>query len=501
MGATAADMEIDDSLLTKPDEELYGVNAVNIIPTTNNQLADIPMPPPVPQPIATKLTSDEEDEPDQSTTSSTDQEDLRNKLSSSRREQDLRSKLSGAIMVQVQITVREKKTPEGNLYPDVPEHEFETIIVSHKNFHNDPNFHTELEQTIRRQVDCSEQHRRMQQDDYLIVTRDCASYKSVDENAKKYKSRYSKLYHVHQHGLDTNKFAPFITDRQAYVFVKVDIYPSITDKAIIAKTAETIKRKEEEKQKKENEKKAEEEEEQQKAIKRICERAKREGQDPVILWPAVITAELQKMKEEKDKEDEECRKELERRVKAARDKQEAENKKNHASWMQHKREKLAAILKQSETTTQQTEQQAQPAKPTTFNQYQTNGRAVKNCINAMKVVASFNHYLTERELAYKLRQLYQEFMHDSAVPEEQVRRRNPSNYEPRYISTPTLKRQRQQDTDRPQHTRPEKRPRRKPQQSSWDSSEPTQTWEEMARRQDEINKATIQAFHNDSDWE
>ena len=499
MRATAADMEIDDSLLTKTDEELYGTNAVTTTTTTTTvQPKDIPMPPPKWTSIPTQkqMVNDEGEETDFSTASSTDQEDLRNRIS--KKEQDLRNKLNGAVMININIAIRERKNPEGTLYPSIPERRHDEILVSHKNFHNDLPFHQDLERLIRTQVECSPLYQKMKEDGHIVACKDRASYKTIDETSKKPKSRYSKLYHVFHNHQHTNKYAPYIEDRRTYVFVKVDLYPSITDPVEKAKADAAVKLKEETRQRIEDDKKAEEEREKQKAIDRLTERGQKEGVPTVILWPQEIEAEMKRMKEEKDKEDEECRKKLALDIQRAREKQAAEQKKNHAAWMEHKREKLNNILNKTEDNPTP-EQQAQPG--TSYNQYQTNGLAVRNSINALKVIASYNFQLTETELAHKLRQLYQEFLHDSAVPENQVRRRNPLNYEPRYISKPTLKRQRQQEAERSQPARQHNRPQKRQKQSGWDTTEPTLTWEQQGQRQNELGRAMVQAFNNDSDWD
>ena len=504
-------MEIDDRLLTEPDDVLA---TPTVTKPTIPSLMDIPMPPPKPwtstrsAPSSKDLTTTDDDS--YLSASSTDQDDLRQKITT--KEKDLRNRLGNKIMVNVNIVVRERNSPEGKLYPDLPDHEKFEIILGPKNFHNDYEFHQHLQTSIREAVKDSPHYNKMNEDGYVPSTKDRATYKTIDLTSPKHRTRYTNLLPIIRHHEYPNNHNPDILDNKAYVLVKIDINPGERDKNIRAKKAENIKNKEDQRQKLMANKQKEEDQDRERAIQRLKERSQKAGDTFLILDPETITAELQKMKTEKEQEDEECKKQLELRIqKALQKRQEEEQRKAHAARLMKQTEwqtdhnTHTTDLRQTSSDRPHTNDR-QPKTIHAFSLYQSHNMAVKNCINAMKTLAVFDSVIPEAELAFKLRLCYQEFLTDSKTLEQHVTRRPQTQYEPRHPTptTPYRKRTREEDDKTPRHHKhtqstPNKRP--KPSTDGWDSPAP-KDWREANRRHlEETRQKQQRQQHNDSDWD
>lgn len=503
-------MEIDDRILTEPDDVLATPTVTKpIIPS----LMDIPMPPPKPRTSTRSSPSSKDlnttDDDSYLSTSSTDHDDLRRKIKT--KEKDLRNRLGNKIMVNTNIVVRERSSPEGKLYPDLPDHDKFEVILGPKNFHNDYEFHQYLQAAIREAVKESPHYNKMTEDGYVPSTKDRATYKTIDLTSPKHKTRYSNLLPIIRHHEYPNIHNPDILDNKAYVLVKIDVHPGERDKNIRAKNAENVKNKEDQRQRLNADKQKEEEKDRERAIQRLTERSQKAGNKFLVLEPETITAELNKMKTEREQEDEECKKQLEIRIQQALQKREEEEKKAHATWLQKHKERQSTKTPATESNPTPTDRphttDRQPKTVYAYSLYQSHNMAVKNCINAMKTLAVFDSVIPEAELAFKLRLCYQEFLRDSEAPEQQVSRRTQIQYEPRHptLHTPYRKRTREEDDKTPRHYKhtqstPNKRP--KPSADGWDSPAP-KDWRDANRRhlEETRQKQQRQQQHNDSDWD
>ena len=505
-------MEIDDRILTEPDDILATPTVTKpIIPS----LMDIPMPPPKPRTSTRSSPSSKDftttDDDSYLSASSTDQDDLRKKINP--REKDLRSKLGNNIIVNTHIIVREKHDPEGKLYPTLPDHKKAEAVLAKRSFYNDYDFHQRLQALIRETVKESDHYQKMTQDGYFPFTKDRATYKTVDLTTIPHKVNYSTLLPVitQNEYPRPNRYSPDIKDNTAIVLVKVDVHPGERDRKTRTKAAENVKNREDQRQRLTADKNKEDEKDRETAINRLRERSQQAGDKVLVLEPEIITAELHKMKTEREQEDEECKKQLEIRIQKALQKREEEEKKAHATWLQKHKEK------QSINRTQATESiptptdrphtsDRQPKTIYAFSLYQSHNMAVKNCINAMKTLAVFDSVIPEAELAFKLRLCYQEFLRDSEAPEQQVTRRPQTQYEPRHPTPniPYRKRTREEEDKTPRHYKhtqstPNKRP--KPSADGWDSPAP-KDWRDANRRHlEETRQKQQRQQHNDSDWD
>ena len=293
-------MEIDDRLLTEPDDVLA---TPTVTKPTIPSLMDIPMPPPKPK-ITTKhsnpsiknpITTD--DDSYLSTSSSTDHDDLR--LTTKSKEKDLRHRLGNKIIINTNIRVREWNAPEGKLYPDQPDLEKFEAILGPKNFHNDYEFHQNLQAAIREAVKESPHYEKMIEDGYTPFTKDRATYKTIDLTTPKHRTRFTNLLPIIRHHEYPNNHNPDILDNKACVLVKIDIHPGPRDQKIRAKAAENIKNREDQRQRLAANKQKDDDKDRETAIKRLTERSQKAGESFLVLEPDMITAELEKMKRER----------------------------------------------------------------------------------------------------------------------------------------------------------------------------------------------------------
>ena len=502
-------MEIDDRILTEPDEEALTTPTTTTVATKTPipRLMDIPMPPPK-QPLATPQTTppnkaqNTTDDDSYLSASSTDQEDLRQKLKS--KATDIRETMEKTIMITTHIIVREKATPEGKLYPDMKDTECEEIILGTKSFHNSYKFHLHLQKAIRIAVENSPQSRQMTKDGHIALTRDKATYRTLDRTNPNQRIRYTKLYPVTRNHDYPNKYQPDINDKHAHVLVKVDIFPDDRDKTSLAKRSANIRQKEDLRQFIENDKRKEKEDERNAAIKRLTERSQKAGEKFLVLEPALIQTELEAMRAEKDQEDEACKRNLEDRIQQVLKKREEEQKKAHAIWIQKQKEKQSA--NKAPTTTDNTPER-QPKTTYPFSLFPSHNMAVKNAMNALKTLAAHDTHLPDSELTFKLKLAYQEFLIDSATPEHQVPRRTQLQYVPRHITNQQQrKRMREDDEEPPRYPKPNrphnmKQHRPTPSNDDWTSPAP-KDWREVNRRHLEEAKLRLQQqTDNDSDWD
>ena len=424
-------------------------------------------------------------------------------------------KIGNKIIVNIQIIVREKRDPEGKLYPTLPDHTRAEAVLAKRHFCNDYEFHQQLQALIREAVKDSDHYQRMIKDGYQPCSKDRATYKTVDLTSIKHPTRYSTLLPVLRHNEypRPNNYTPDVTDNNAFVLVKVDLHPGERDRKIRTKAAENVKNREDQRQRLQAEKQKEEDKERETAIKRLKDRSQRAGEQFLVLEPAIITAEIEKMRTEQEKEDQECKKHLENRIQQVLQKREEEQKQAHAAWLRkHKETQATNKQHKPDSTSTPTDRSnnadRQPKTIHAFSLYQSHNMAVKNCINAMKTLAVFDSVIPEAELAFKLRLCYQEFLTDSRTPEQHVTRRPQTQYEPRHptTTTPNRKRSREDEEDKPpkhqNHTQntPTKRP--KPTTDGWNSPAP-KDWREANRRhlEEARQKQQRQQQHNDSDWE
>ena len=421
-------MEIDDSILHKSDDEILNSHVTNTDEphnnhTTNTVPVDTPMPPPQTQQPNTKTITPDmvtpetttDDERYQSTSST---EDLRNMLN--RRD----NKLDDKIIVKIDVIVRERDVPEGKLYPSLPETKRSEVLLSNKSFHNDYDFHRDLQKVIRDTVLTSEVYKKMSKDGYNPTTKDKATYTTVDSATPTHKLRQTKLITVFRQHDHPNNYTPEIRNKNAWVLVKVDVFPIERDPTKLAKMASNRKLREEMKQKVEADERYYDEKDEKEARRRVFEKLAIKR----TTMAKEISAEKERIRAERKREDEECMKQMD--AKRQREKQQRE----------------------------------QP-----YSLYPSNGLAAKNCVNAMKTLAYYDSAITDSELTFKLRMLYQEFLDDSERPENQITRRDQLKYAPRNTHEKRQRHPSDQSDDRPKRHRSQRAPT-KPARDSWTSS-------------------------------